>query len=152
MKAVVQRVRRARVRVGDRVVGEIGPGLAILAAVEKGDGEAEVRKMADKCVNLRIFEDAEGKMNHSALDLGLEILAVSNFTVAARTRKGRRPSFDYAEKPPRAQELFEVFLEALRGYGLRVATGEFGAHMIVEIENDGPVTLILETGEHGNTR
>ncbi|MCD6088072.1 MAG: D-tyrosyl-tRNA(Tyr) deacylase [Candidatus Hydrothermae bacterium] len=143
MKAVIQRVKSARVRVGGKTVGEIGRGILILAAVERGDDEKVVRKIANKCVNLRIFEDEGGKFNLSALDLGLEVLAISNFTVAGNTEKGRRPSLGRAEDPERAKPLFDVFLEELRKSGLKVETGVFGAKMEVELVNQGPVTFIV---------
>ncbi len=144
MKIVLQRVKKAEVRVGNEVVGSIGRGILLLAAVEKGDTDAELKKAADKCVNMRIFEDENGKLNLSALDLGLEVLAVSNFTVAGRTQKGRRPSFDRAERPELARDKFDRFLNFLKEYGLNVQSGVFQALMDVELINDGPVTLIIE--------
>ncbi len=144
MKIVLQRVKRAEVRVDGEVVGRIGRGILLLAAVERGDTDRELKKAAEKCVNLRIFEDENGKLNLSALELGLEVLAVSNFTVAGRTKKGRRPSFDRAEAPELAKEKFDRFLNFLREFGLKVETGVFQAVMEVELVNDGPVTLIIE--------
>ncbi len=144
MKIVLQRVKHAEVRVDGRSVGKIGRGILLLAAVERGDTDADLRKAAEKCVNLRIFEDEKGKLNLSALDLNLEVLAVSNFTVAGRTRKGRRPSFDRAEAPEIAREKFERFVQFLRESGLKVETGVFQAVMEVELVNDGPVTLIVD--------
>ncbi len=149
MKIVLQRVKRAEVRVDGQVVGQIGRGILLLAAVEKGDTDAQLKKAADKCMNMRIFEDENGKLNLSALELGLEVLAVSNFTVAGRTQKGRRPSFDRAESPEIAKDKFERFLEFLREYGLRVETGVFQAVMEVELVNDGPVTLIIDIPPKG---
>ncbi len=145
MKVVLQRVRRAKVRIEDTgIAQEIGKGLVLLCAIEKEDTEKELKWVADKCVNLRIFEDPDGKMNLSVIDIRGDILAISNFTVAGNTKKGRRPSFDRAEKPERAKEMFEIFLGYLKEYGLTVRTGKFGAKMLVSIENDGPVTLIIE--------
>jgi len=145
LKVVLQRVRRAKVRIEDTgIAQEIGKGLVLLCAIEKEDTEKELKWVADKCVNLRIFEDPDGKMNLSVIDIRGDILAISNFTVAGNTKKGRRPSFDRAEKPERAKEMFEIFLGYLKEYGLTVRTGKFGAKMLVSIENDGPVTLIIE--------
>ena len=143
MKIVVQRVSRAEVRVEGKTVAKIGKGLVLLAAVERGDSERELAKAADKCLNLRIFEDENGRLNLSALDLNLEILAISNFTVAGDTRKGRRPSFDKAERPEVAKEKFDRFVQLLRDSGLKVETGEFRAIMEVELVNHGPVTVIV---------
>ncbi len=143
MKVVIQRVNRAEVRVDGEVKGKIGKGILLLAAVERGDDEQTVRKIANKCVNLRIFEDEKGKFNISTLDLGYEVLAISNFTVAANTEKGRRPSLGRAEEPGRAKELFEIFLDELRKSGLKIETGVFGAKMEVELVNYGPVTFIV---------
>lgn len=148
MKAVVQRVRGASVRIGCVVAGQIDAGLLVLAAIEEGDGEAERRWMAEKLVHLRIFPDEEGKMNRSVLDAGGAILLVSNFTVAGDASKGRRPGFDRAMKPPHAKEEFERLLAAVRALGVRVETGEFGGSMAVSLVNDGPVTLVLESPRH----
>jgi len=145
MRAVVQRVKKARVSVEGRVVGSIGPGLVILVGICRGDTEDDARYLAEKCVNLRIFEDDQGKMNISSLDKGAEILAISQFTLYADTRKGRRPSFVEAAPPELSQPLFEKFVGFLRQSGLKVETGVFGAHMLVEIHNDGPVTLIVDS-------
>lgn len=144
MRAVVQRVRKASVSVGDEVVGAIGPGLVVLLGVKNGDTEAEARWLANKIANLRIFSDQEGKFNLSALDVGGEALVVSQFTLYADARKGRRPSFTEAAPPEVAEPLVEKFVEFLRAEGLKVETGRFGAMMLVEIHNDGPVTIILE--------
>lgn len=145
MRAVVQRVSRARVSVAGEVVGEIGAGLCVLVGVARGDDEAAARALADKVVGLRIFEDEAGKMNRSLEDVGGELLAVSQFTLLGDARKGRRPSFGDAMEPVEAQRLFELFCDACRAHGLRVATGRFRAHMEVELVNDGPVTLLLDT-------
>ncbi|MEO0140164.1 MAG: D-aminoacyl-tRNA deacylase [candidate division WOR-3 bacterium] len=144
MRAVIQRVSLARVLVGRETVAEISEGLLALVAFEKGDDEGVVARTAEKLVRLRVFEDSAGKMNLSALDSGKEILLVPNFTVAGSTRKGHRPSFDNAMEPERATELFELLAEAVRGMGVRTAKGLFGAHMHVELVNDGPVTVLLE--------
>ena len=144
MKSVLQRVQRACVRVEGEVVGEIGPGLLVLLGVMRGDGEQEARRLAERIARLRCFEDEQGRMHHSALDLGRCILVVSQFTLAADGRKGRRPSFDRAAPPEEARELYEGFVEQLRGMGLGVETGRFQAKMAVELVNDGPVTFVFE--------
>ena len=142
MKCVIQRVRRASVSVGDELVSEIGTGLVVLAAVEKGDGEQTMRDAAKKIRELRIFSDDAGKMNRDLADAGGAILAVSQFTLAGSIAKGRRPSFDNAEEPGRARELFELFVTELASTGLIVKTGRFREMMVVSIDNDGPVTFI----------
>lgn len=144
MRIVLQRVTRARVAVGERVTGEIGPGLLLLVGFTDGDGEEALAWMAEKVAGLRIFADDEGKMNRSVQDAGGALLVVSQFTLYGDTRKGRRPSFVEAARPEIAIPLYERFLERLRATGLVVQTGEFGAMMQVELVNDGPVTLILE--------
>jgi D-aminoacyl-tRNA deacylase len=143
MKCVVQRVRRASVSVGEELVSEIGAGIVILAAVEKGDGEQTMRDAAKKLRELRIFSDEAGKMNRDLADVGGAILAVSQFTLAGSIAKGRRPSFDNAEEPGRARELFELFVAELGATGLTVRTGRFREMMLVSIDNDGPVTFVL---------
>lgn len=144
MRAVLQRVRRAAVVVeGDRIA-EIGPGLLILLGVGMGDTAAEAVWMADKCAALRIFEDAQGKTNLSVLDVAGEALVVSQFTLYANTQKGRRPSFVEAAPPEKAEPLVEAFAARLASHRIPVRQGRFGAHMLVEIENDGPVTILLE--------
>jgi D-tyrosyl-tRNA(Tyr) deacylase len=145
MKAVVQRVAQASVVVDNRIVGEIGSGLMILLGVTHADQEKQARWLADKIAGLRIFEDDEGKMNRSLLDVAGNALVVSQFTLYGDCRKGRRPSFTEAAQPDVAEQLYEQFMSCLRQAGVsRVESGIFGAHMQVEIHNDGPVTLILE--------
>ena len=146
MRAVVQRVSRAAVRVDGEAVGQIGAGLAILLGVGPGDDEAVARGLADKVVGMRIFEDAAGKTNLSAIDVGAEVLVVSQFTLYADTSRGRRPGFTGAAPPAVAQPLVERFAELVAERGLRVATGRFGAHMAGELVNDGPVTIVLGDG------
>ena len=145
MKIVLQRVKEARVDIDGRTAGRIGRGLCLLVGVEKGDGEAEAEYLARKCIELRIFPDAQGKMNLSLAEAGGEVLAVSQFTLASSVRKGRRPSFDGAEEPGRAAELFDYFVGAIEALGVTVETGVFQALMEVHIVNDGPVTIILES-------
>lgn len=145
MRAVVQRVRRAEVRVGGEVVGRIGAGLCVLVGVGKEDGEADVAYLAEKLVGLRIFEDEQGKMNRSLLDVGGAILAVSQFTLFGDVRKGKRPSFTEAMEPQAAQGLFEKLCERCRSLGAPVETGRFRAEMEVELVNDGPVTILLDS-------
>ena len=148
MKALLQRVSHASVTVDGKVIGSIGKGLMILLGVCEGDTERQADFLADKTAGLRIFEDAEEKMNLSLLDIGGEALVVSQFTLCADARKGRRPSFIHAMKPPEADRLYQYYVEALRKAGIRrVETGEFGAMMQVEIHNDGPVTILLDTDE-----
>ena len=145
MKAVVQRVKKASVKVSGKIVGKIGPGLVILLGVGEKDTERDAEYLAEKIANLRIFADKNGKMNLSALETKGEILAVSQFTLYGDTKKGRRPSFVQAAEPKKAEKLFGYFVEKLKETGLKVETGKFRAKMLVEILNDGPVTLILET-------
>ena len=147
MRAVIQRVIEGRVTVEGRVTGAIEGGLVILLGVGAGDTAAEAELLANKIANLRIFGDAEGKFNLSALDVGAEMLVVSQFTLFADCRRGRRPSFSDAARPETAIPLYEAFVERLRGMGFRVETGEFQAMMLVEIKNDGPVTIWLDTEE-----
>ncbi len=142
MKCVIQRVRRASVTVSDEKVSEIGIGLLVLAAVEKGDAEQAMRDAAKKIRELRIFSDEAGKMNRDVSEAGGAILAVSQFTLAGSIARGRRPSFDNAEEPNRARELFELFVRELASTGINVQTGRFREMMIVSLENDGPVTFV----------
>ena len=144
MRAVLQRVRRGRVLVDQDVVAEIGRGIVILLGVGRDDSEKEATWLATKCAHLRIFEDAEGKTNLSVQEVGGGILVVSQFTLYADTRKGRRPSFINAGPPELAEPLVDAFAQHLTTLGLRVERGVFGAHMVVDMENDGPVTILLE--------
>ena len=144
MRAVVQRATWARVRVDGEVVGEIGPGLCVLLGVTHDDDSGRAHKMADKLWNLRVLADGDGVMNVSAADAGAPLLVVSQFTLYGDTRKGRRPSWVAAAPPERAEPLVEEVVAALRDLGATVATGRFRAHMRVELENDGPVTLLVE--------
>ena len=144
MKAVVQRVSRASVRVGEEVAGEIGAGLCVLLGVARGDGPAEASRLAGKVARLRIFEDVEGLFDRSLLDTGGEALVVSQFTLLADTAKGNRPSFTEAAAPEEAEPLYEAFCDELRGLHVSVQTGVFGARMSVELVNEGPVTIVLE--------
>jgi D-tyrosyl-tRNA(Tyr) deacylase len=147
VRAVLQRVARAAVTVHGETVGEIGRGLLVLLGVAQGDGPEEASRLATKTAELRIFTDAEGKFNLSLLDIGGEALVVSQFTLLADTKKGLRPSFSEAALPEQAEALFEQFLEFLRDSGLRVESGRFQQHMLVEIHNDGPVTILLDSKE-----
>lgn len=148
MRGVVQRVIRSSVRVGDEVVGEIGKGLNLLLGVKKGDTRKDMKWLADKVVNLRIFEDNEGKMNLSLLDIEGEILVISQFTLLGDCRKGRRPSFFEAARPEEANGLYEAFVEYIgEEYGINVETGTFQEHMDVDIQNDGPVTLLVDSNK-----
>lgn len=144
MRVVVQRVSRASVAVDGNVIGAIGPGFCVLVGFTHGDTAAEVAWMADKVAGLRLFADAEGKMNLALGDVGGAVLVVSQFTLYGDAEKGRRPSFVAAARPEAAVPLYQQFTAELRRRGLTVATGEFGADMDVEIHNDGPVTLLLE--------
>ncbi len=145
MKALLQRVTRASVSVASEVVGRIGRGLVVFIGVATGDTEKDAQYLAQKTVSLRIFSDEEGRFNLSALDIKGELLVVSQFTLLANTRKGRRPSFIEAAPPAQAEEIFERFVEQARATGLRVETGRFQQYMQVEIHNDGPVTIILDS-------
>jgi len=142
MKCVIQRVRRASVSVAGELISEIGNGMLILAAVEKGDAETAMAEAAKKIRELRIFSDEAGKMNRDVAEAAGAILAVSQFTLAGSIARGRRPSFDGAEEPGRARELFDLFLRELAATGIPVQTGRFREMMVVSLENDGPVTFI----------
>ena len=144
MRVVLQRVLSGSVRVLGIPIAQIGPGLVILLGIGPKDGERQAQQMVEKIANLRIFEDETGKINRSILDIGGEAIVVSQFTLYADTRKGRRPSFTDAAAPELAQPLVEKFASLLSEQGVAVQTGEFGAHMLVQITNDGPVTIWLE--------
>jgi D-tyrosyl-tRNA(Tyr) deacylase len=144
MRLVAQRVSSGRVRVGSETVGSIGPGLVVLVGIENGDDEADAAAAADKIAALRIFEDRAGLMNLSVVDVAGEILVVSQFTLAADVRKGRRPSFTRAAEPRRAEVLLAALVTALEDQGLTVATGSFGARMSVDLVNEGPVTIVAD--------
>lgn len=145
MRAVIQRVSNARVVIGGREHSRIGQGLAVLLGVEQKDTSEDALTLAKRVVELRIFEDADGKMNRSVIDVGGEVLAVSQFTLLGDCRKGRRPSFVQAARPEEANELYEQFVGAVGGHGVKVSTGVFQAMMDVELTNNGPVTLLLDS-------
>jgi len=145
LRAVVQRVRQAHVEVEGCVTGRIGKGLAVLVGIRRGDGDEEIEYLGDKILDLRIFPDEKYPINRSLRDAGGEILLISQFTLYGDCRKGRRPSFDEAETPERAQEVYRRFVEHLSGRGFRPQEGIFGAMMIVSLENDGPVTILLDS-------
>jgi D-tyrosyl-tRNA(Tyr) deacylase len=147
MRACVQRVSEASVTVDGIVAGQIGRGLVVLLGVGQGDGEAEVRWLAEKVVGLRVFEDDEGKMNRSLVEVGGAMLVVSQFTLYGDCRKGRRPSFVDAAPPEQANQLYEALVAQVREAGIEVATGRFREHMLVSLVNDGPVTLWIDTAE-----
>ncbi len=145
MRAVVQRVKSARVTVEDEVVGDIGPGLVVFLGVGEDDTCDDLSYLVDKVANLWIFEDDDGKMNLSALQLNLQVLIVSQFTLWGDCRRGRRPSFSHAAPPEKAVEMYEEYVRRLQGAGLSVETGRFQAMMTVSVENDGPVTILLDS-------
>jgi D-tyrosyl-tRNA(Tyr) deacylase len=145
LKALLQRVTKASVSVAGEIIGSIGPGLVVLVGVADGDTLQDVRYLAQKTVGLRIFSDAEGKFNLSALDIKGELLIISQFTLLADARKGRRPSFTEAATPHQAEALFNRFVNEVLTSGLKVQSGRFQAHMLVEILNDGPVTILLDS-------
>jgi D-tyrosyl-tRNA(Tyr) deacylase len=145
MRALIQRVIRAEVRVDEKIQGQIGAGLLVLLGVAASDNEKDADYLADKLIHLRIFSDDAGKMNRSALDSGAAFLVVSQFTLYGDCRKGRRPGFDAAAPPERARELYEYFTRRIRESGLHTQTGVFQAHMEVELVNDGPVTFLVES-------
>ncbi|MCP4079498.1 MAG: D-tyrosyl-tRNA(Tyr) deacylase [Planctomycetaceae bacterium] len=145
MRGCVQRVSRAKVEVDSQIVGEIGMGLAVLLGVGKGDTEADAKYLAEKITQLRIFADDEGKMNRSLVDVSGQLLAISQFTLYGDVRKGRRPSFIQAADPDMGNRLYEYFVQQVRELGIAVATGQFQADMQVELVNEGPVTIILDS-------
>jgi len=145
MRALLQRVTAGAVSIDGQTVGQIGRGLVILVGITHDDDEAHCRYLAEKCANLRIFVDADGKMNRSLLEVGGAALIISQFTLYGDSRKGRRPSYTDAAEPAKAIPLYEMFIREMRGYGIPVETGRFGADMAVEIHNDGPVTLMVES-------
>jgi len=147
VKALLQRVSAASVSVAGEVVGKIGQGVVVLVGVAAGDSEKDARYLAQRTVSLRIFSDETGKFNLSALDVGGELLVVSQFTLLADTRKGRRPSFTNAAPPAQAEKLFALFVSEARATGLKVETGRFQQYMQLEIHNDGPVTIMLDSRE-----
>jgi D-tyrosyl-tRNA(Tyr) deacylase len=147
MRALLQRVTRAQVSVNSKVVGRIGAGLTILLGLKEGDTPMIAEWMAGKVAHLRIFADQEGKTNLSAHDIGAEMLVISQFTLYADCRRGRRPGFSYAARPETAEPLYEHFMRSLRELGFTVATGSFGAEMLVEIHNEGPFTILLDSDE-----
>jgi D-tyrosyl-tRNA(Tyr) deacylase len=145
MRAVVQRVSHAKVTVNGEITGEIGPGLLVLLGVGQGDTRAAADYLVEKTIGLRIFEDAGGKMNLSVVDIGGAVLSVSQFTLYGDVRRGKRPSFDAAAPPQQARELYEYFVEKIRAAGLRCETGRFQEMMKVELANEGPVTILLDS-------
>ncbi|WP_024831248.1 D-aminoacyl-tRNA deacylase [Ruminiclostridium josui] len=145
MRAVVQRVKKSTVTVNENIVGSIGQGLLVLLGVGKEDDDSDIEYLSDKILNLRIFEDDDGKMNKSLVDIGGQLLVVSQFTLFGDCRKGRRPGFDKAAKPEIARELYERFVNRCREAGVLTETGIFQADMLVDISNDGPVTLLLDS-------
>ena len=147
MRAVVQRVSRAQVTVNGEIAGRIGLGLLVLLGVGRDDGEADATYLAEKIAGLRVFEDAEGKMNRSVQEVGGSVLAVSQFTLYGDVRRGKRPSFDGAAPPEKARRLYEFFVEQIRAAGLRCETGRFQEMMQVELVNEGPVTILLDSGK-----
>ena len=152
MRALVQRVARASVAVADEMVGHIGPGLVVLLGISRQDDEEAARYIVDKTVNLRVFPDDQGRFNFSPLDIGADLLIVSQFTLYGDTRRGRRPSFTEAAPPEKAEALFNRTVEIFRESGLTVETGRFQAHMLVSIYNDGPVTIMLDSADRERPR
>ncbi len=145
MRAVIQRVRQARVSVDGRIVGEIGAGVVVLLGVGKGDSKEAAQYLAEKTAKMRIFEDADGKMNVSVLESGGAALVVSQFTLYGDLSRGRRPGFERAAPPAEANRLYEEYIVCLKSLGVRIQTGVFQAHMVVELENDGPVTILIDS-------
>ncbi len=147
MRAVIQRVSSASVTVDSEITGEIDSGLLVFLGIHGNDSERDTTWLADKIVNLRIFEDADGKMNNSLLDMGRSLLVVSQFTLYGDCRKGRRPGFSTAAPPDHAKKLYQQFIEAIKQKGVTIASGRFQAHMEVELVNDGPTTLLLDSSK-----
>ena len=147
MRAVVQRVKNASVRIDGEICGQINQGLLVFLGVSKEDTESDITYISDKITGLRIFEDENEKMNNSIMDINGEILVISQFTLYGDCRKGRRPSFDSAMRPSEAEEMYEKFVEYIKKSGLKTETGRFGADMKVELLNDGPVTIILDSSK-----
>jgi len=147
MRALIQKVKKASVEVRGEIVGEIGKGLVILLGVANKDTEKDAKFLANKIANLRIFEDERGKFNLSLLDIGVEALVISQFTLYADTKKGRRPSFTKAASPQEADTLIEMFIDELKSHGIKTSKGKFRAKMLVKIFNDGPVTIFLDSSE-----
>lgn len=145
MRVVLQRVSMAKVEVAGRITGEIGPGLLVLLGIRRGDDEEDVRYLVEKVINLRIFEDSAGKMNLPVMETGGSVLVVSQFTLFADTRKGRRPGFNEAADPDRAEALYLTFIDSVAAAGVPVAAGEFAAMMDVSLVNSGPVTIIIDS-------
>lgn len=152
MKALIQRVSEAKVTIGTDVFSEIGKGMLVFLGVEKGDTLRDLEYLARKITHLRIFEDEQKKMNRSIQDIGGEMLVVSQFTLAADCRKGNRPSFDTAEEPARAREMYERFVSMLKAEGIKIETGDFGSAMQVSLVNDGPVSILLDSKQDIRSR
>ena len=152
MRALIQRVTRASVSVGDVEVGSTGAGLAVMLGVAGDEEEEDSRYLVERIANLRIFADEQNRFNRSALDTGAELLIISQFTLYAGTRKGRRPDFSQAAPSEKAEHLYERTVELFREAGLKVETGRFGAHMLVDIQNDGPVTIMLDSADRFRSR
>ena len=152
MRALIQRVTRASVSVDGTQVGAAGVGLAVMLGVARDDEEEDSRYLVERIANLRIFSDEQNRFNRSALDVGAELLIVSQFTLYAGTRKGRRPDFTQAAAPGKAEHLYDRTVELFRETGLRVETGRFGEHMLVDLQNDGPVTIMLDSADRSRPR